>query len=240
MRSAFTLLLWSLTIFCSSPNLFCGQSPRGLFITAVGLPGSGKSSVMKELATLIDASCFCEPEERDWADAARLRHISGSYTMISWFRSIRVPQLYRANELRSSGEIAITDSYYDKLLSQYIGKPGMEWLISPSDPYYDVTLAVAKKDWEQLPIADVIIFFDLSYDLWKDFLTKRNRLLDCDPKFLESFSTQELFLNACKKLSDEQHVTLITIEQEWSSPKATAERIRNILCAKGLLRPPAH
>ncbi len=233
------MLLWSCVICCVTSCLFGGQSSTGLFITAVGLPGSGKSSVMRELAGLLDASCFCEPEEREWKDAAVLRHLSGYYTMISWFRSVRVPQLYRASELRASGEIAITDSYYDKLLAHYIGKPGMEWLISPSDPYFDVAVAMAKKDWEQLPTADVIIFFEISHDLWRDFLTKRNRFLDCDQKFLESYSTQELFLSACKKLAEEQRITLITIQQEWSSPRSVAEKVRNILYAKGLLRPPA-
>jgi thymidylate kinase len=226
-------LLLCLTVSC----LFSGQSSKGLFITAVGLPGSGKSSAIKELAGLIDGSCFCEPEEKHWADAATLKHLSGNFTMITWFRSMRVPQLYRASLLRSSGEIALTDRYYDKLLAYYIDKPGMEWLISPSDPYFDAMVAIAKKDWEQLPTADVIIFFEVSYDLWKDLLIKRNCLMDLDPQLLESFATQEIFFNACKKLADEKHVTLIKIQQEWSSPRATAEKIRDILYAKGIVQP---
>lgn len=234
MKRRYVLIL--LTCLMTS-SLFCGQSSKGLLITAVGLPGSGKSSVMKELSGMIDASCFCEPEEKDWADAVMLRHLCGNFTMLNWFRAVRVPQLYRASQLRSTGEIAITDSYYDKLLAYYIGKPGMEWLIDPSDPYFDVVANMAKLDWDELPTADVIVFFDVSYEMWKSLLTKRNRLLDLDPKFLESYATQELFYNACKKLAHEKRVVLIKISQEWSSPKETAEKVKAILCSKGLIEP---
>jgi hypothetical protein len=191
---------------------------------------------MRELANLIDGSCFCEPDEKDWADAATLTHISGNFTMTTWFRSMRVPQLYKASQLRAAGEIAITDRYYDKLLNDYIGKPGMEWLISPSDPYFDLMVEVAKKDWDQLPTADVIVFFKVSYELWRDLLTKRNHLKELDPRWLESFPTQEHLFNACKKLADEKGITLITIQQEWGSPRATAEKIRNMLYEKELVQ----
>ena len=237
MKACCNLVLYIFLFGLNTSHLVCSQAQKGLIITAVGLPGSGKSSAMKELAELIDGSCFCEPEGKDWTDAATLRHISGSFTMITWFRSLRVPMLYRASQLRAVGEIAITDRYYDKLLAYYIGKPGMEWLINPSDPYYDIMVAIAKKDWEQLPTADVIVFFEVSYDLWKNFLTKRDRLQDANPRLLESFSTQELFFNACKKLADEKNIILITIKQEWSSPRATAEKIRDILYAKGIVQP---
>ena len=237
MKKIFQVVITALLISCSSSNLYCGQSQKGLLITAVGLPWSGKSSVMRELATLIDGTCFCEPEEKDWPDAVKMRELSGNFTMISWFRSVRLPQLLRANQVRSFGDIAITDSYYDKLLAYYIGKPGMEWLINPSDPYFDVTVAMAKKDWDQLPNADVIVFFEISLDLWKNFIAKWNQSLDCDPKFLESFSTQELFLNACQKLCDEKHITLIKIKQEWSSPREMAIKIKNALYTKGILHP---
>jgi nicotinamide riboside kinase len=224
-------------LICLDPScLYCGQSQRGLLITAVGLPSSGTSSVMRELAKLIDGTCFCEPETgRECPDAVKCRELSGNFTMISWFRSVRLPQLFRANQVRSCGEIAILDSYYDKLLIQYIGKPGMEWLISPSDPYFDVTVAMAKRDWEELPNVDVIIFFEVSFDLWKDFLAKQNGWLDTDQRFLESFATQDLILKACQRLANEKNITLIKIKQEWSSPKDIAIKVRDVLYEKKIL-----
>jgi thymidylate kinase len=235
MKNVPTIFLPLVLLLFSTSFALDEQPSKGLLISAVGLPGSGKSSVMKELATLIDRTCFCEPDEKDWADAVLAKYMSGSFTMITWFRSMRVPQLYRAHQLRTIGEIAITDSYYDKLLSCYIGKPGMEWLIRPNDPYFDIMVAIAKKDWEYLPTADLLIFFDISYDIWKEFLTKRNRLLEIDPKFLESYSTQKLLYDACKKLANEKNVTLITIHQENSSPRAMAEKIRDILYEKNII-----
>lgn len=232
VKSIIALLICLSTVFA-----FSEQPPKGLLITAVGLPGCGKSAVMSELAELIDGSCFCQPEEEDWGDAVKLRHLSGNFTMLNWFRAVRVPQLYRANQLRSTGEIAITDSYYDKLLAYYLGQPGMEWLIDPKDPYFNAAMTIAKTDWEHLPNADVIIFFEVSVDLWKNFLTKRNRLSEVDPKILESYATQDLFYSACKKLAHDQHMLLIKIDQDALSPREKAEKIREILCAKGMIHP---
>jgi hypothetical protein len=139
----------------------------------------------------------------------------------------------RANQIRASGEIALTDSYYDKLLAYYIGKPGMEWLINPSDPYFDIAVAMAKRDWDELPNADVIVFFETSLELWEEF--KRNNYFENDPKFLLSFSTQEFFLKACQKLASEKNIALIVVQQEWSSPKAMAIKIRQALYDKEIL-----
>ena len=164
-----------------------------------------------------------------------MRDTAGNFTMITWYRAIRLSQLLRANQLRSSGEIGLTDSYYDKLLTYYIGKPGMEWLITPSDPYFDVAAAMAKKDWEMLPNVDVIIFFEVTLDLWKGFLAKHNPGADSDPAFVDSFALQEVYLNACQKLADEKHITLIKIRQEWSSPREAASKIRDIFYEKGIL-----
>ena len=42
-----------------------------MLIVFVGIPGSGKSSIVKELASLLKVRYFAEPEEDKWADAAK-------------------------------------------------------------------------------------------------------------------------------------------------------------------------
>ncbi len=102
-----------------------------MLIVFVGIPGSGKSSVVKVLAKLLKIKCFVEPEEEKWADAAKDWKTYGSFSMLMWFRSIRTPMLIEAERLSEKGETILIDTYYDKLLHYYIDKHCMRWLLSP-------------------------------------------------------------------------------------------------------------
>jgi shikimate kinase len=42
-----------------------------MLIVFVGIPGSGKSSIVKKLGGLLKVKFFTEPEEEKWADAAK-------------------------------------------------------------------------------------------------------------------------------------------------------------------------
>jgi hypothetical protein len=166
------------------------ESARGLLIAGMGLPGCGKLSVFKQLGALLGARVFLEPEEKDWPAAILWRKEFGHFTGISWFRAVRVPLLIEADLLRQGGSTALVDSYYDKLLTYYIHTPGMEWVMPPDDPYFNVTQDLAQLDFEQLPDADVVVFFEVTEEAWQSFLTTRGRDADQHQGLRENFQTQ--------------------------------------------------
>lgn len=208
---------------------------KGIFLAAMGLPGSGKSSVCGSLSRGYNFDVFHEPEEESWPPAVLDRDVSGCFSALMWFRSIRVPLYYKALEHKRRGRVAIVDSYYDKLLNHYIQKEGMEWLIDPKDPYYDLALEVARLDASHLPDADAVIFFEVKYSDWIKQLAWRDRALDRNPKFRESFATQDYFLAAAEAYSARTGAHLLRFKQEFSSPAQAADRLREQLKHEGIV-----
>lgn len=207
-----------------------GESPRmGKIIAFVGLPASGKSSIVKEMSQILTIRTFLEPEESLWPDAVLKRDLSGYFTAISWFRSIRVPQLYLADKLRQAGETIVLDSYYDKLISQYLGKPGMEWLINPEDNYYKVVKSISELDFDLLPNVDCIVFLQIDFDVWMHLVNKRNRVLDNDILFRKSFNTQAYFLDAVYHYARLSGAKVVIHQQANTSPKIEALKVCEIL-----------
>jgi len=203
-----------------------------MLIVFVGIPGSGKSSIVKELATLLNVKYFAEPEEEKWADAAKDWKTYGSFSMLMWFRSIRVPMLLEAQRLNEEGEIVFIDTYYDKLLHYYIDKYCMRWLISPSDRYFSVMKQIAEIDKDVLPDADIAVFFEVDKENWLSFLKNRNRSTDNDEEFLKNFETQKFLLEATQKLCEEKGIELITFSRGASSLEDSTARLKNLLEGK--------
>ena len=203
-----------------------------MLIVFVGIPGSGKSSIVKELATLLNVKYFAEPEEEKWADAAKDWKTYGSFSMLMWFRSIRVPMLVEAQRLSEEGEIVFIDTYYDKLLHYYIDKYCMRWLISPSDRYFSVMKQIAEIDKDVLPDADIAVFFEVDKENWLSFLKNRNRSTDNDEEFLKNFETQKFLLEATQKLCEEKGIELITFSRGASSLEDSTARLKNLLEGK--------
>ncbi|MGI4776169.1 MAG: hypothetical protein ACRYE9_04530 [Janthinobacterium lividum] len=123
----------SFFIFIIIQLMLCTSSfaKNGLLIVGMGLPGSGKSTIMAELGKVYNTShVFLEPEESTWPKFITEKKVNGSFTAPMWFRSTRVLLLIQADQLRNEGQIAIVDSYivdsyYDKLLYQYIDNKNM-------------------------------------------------------------------------------------------------------------------
>jgi hypothetical protein len=198
----------------------------GRFISAVGLPSVGKSSVFAELATLLGGESLLEPEEPTWPAAVSERERAGHFTALMWFRSVRVPMYYTADALRHAGKIALLDSYYDKLCHEWIGEPGMEWLIHPEDAYFPAAAGVARLDRDHLPLADTLVVFTIDEPVWHELIRRRGRQLDADSELRKTFLTQRYFVAAAKRLAAQTGIRLVQFHQDRiDSPRAAAERL---------------
>lgn len=209
---------------------------HGKLISAMGIPACGKTSVISELINLTgtDTVAYYEPDENDsqfpWPKAVSSRQKYGYFGSITWFRSMRVPMLYDAAEAASLGKLALIDTYYDKLLYNYIGEDGLDWFLPRDDAYYTIVEAMAKKDYERLPEADAVICFTISKPLWRHFLSKRGRDMDKELEFeKQCFSLQDPLIKACKKYAEDFGKTVLFFEQFDSSPFSAAQRLKNLL-----------
>ena len=202
---------------------------KGKIIAAFGIPGSGKSTTTKEIGKILNIKTYHEPEEEEWGDAVRMRNQIGNFTSIMWFRAVRVPLLYLADEQRKQGVTVMLDSYYDKLFHLYCNKKGIEWLFNSNDLYYDEMISIALKDHKYLPNADIIIFFKIDESEWSKFIKIRNRNLDNDLEFKKSFVLQEAMIDAVNHYCNETGCKLIIHNQSFSASEIEAQKIVLIL-----------
>ena len=216
------------------------RRPHGAIIAFMGLPGAGKSTTAKVLASLIpNSSLFMEPHDGAWPVAVNRRHDFGYFTALTWFRSMRVPLLYMAHEVRANSGIAIVDSYYDKLIADYIDHRDMRWLIPPEDQYFDTAKKMAELDRRLLPNADCIVFLRLTYQVWRRLLSTRHREMDAEEQFLQSFPSQQRFLEAAQQFVAQSGGRIIVHDQAFGTPEATARTLLANLTAAGVLSKPA-
>lgn len=203
----------------------------GAVIAFFGLPGVGKSTLAKMYAAKIGAQVFLEPEEKDWADAVNSRDTSGHATAIHWFRAIRVPHLYQAQALKKRGEHAVVDSYFDKLCYYYLGQPGVEWLISPSDPYFSNVKRLAKLDLDLLPDADTLIYVSASESDWKKMIKKRNRKLDKSSQLASTYKADLLFRSAVRKYARKKsdRIRLVEFENRYGDAGNAVKALHNLV-----------
>lgn len=207
---------------------------KGLVIAGLGIPGSGKSSVMKELAKQLNCEVFFEPEDSEWPSFIGDRQVSGYFTAISWFRNVRVPQLFRAHALAEMGQTVVVDSYFDKSLYCCIDEPTMDWLIPKMDPYFPVVKKLMEADWNHLPNADVLVNFSIEKNDWLELIRGRGRSFDRLNGVEGCFGLQELFHRAAIKLSEEFGIKTINFKQEISSPEEAAQKLHQHLKSHGL------
>lgn len=203
--------------------------PRGKLIAGFGIPGSGKSSVMKELGNLKGWPVFCEPEEADWAPAVHERDACGHFTALTWFRATRVPMLYEADRLRKAGRTVLIDTFYDKLVCKYLGSAGMEWLMSRDDPYFELAKRLADLDYNELPDCDCLVFFSVDETAWRNLLRFRNRRFDSDNPLEDSYHTYSLFLASAKEYCAEKNIKFIEFENKIDTPLRSAQDLLALL-----------
>ena len=193
------------------------MEPRGLVIAGVGVPGVGKSTLLAALAQRHGWQRFAEPEEARWPQAARDHSLAGVFTALTWFRAMRVMNLYAAAQAREAGQIAMIDSYYDKLMTYYIKEPQMDWLVSPDDPYYELLFQMALTDHFYLPTADVIILFTATFEDWERCILSRQRQLDIERVFPHAFPFQDHLRRAVRQESAWNGSRVVVFENRFGS-----------------------
>jgi hypothetical protein len=198
---------------------------EGRLIVAVGIPGSGKSAVFRRLGRIRGLRVFCEPEERDWRSATKYHQWADQIAVLSWFRSIRVAQLYRAAALRRKGAVVLLDNYYDKLVYEYLGKPGIDRLISPRDSYYRVFRELARIDRASLPDADCLVFFEVAKDDWEAMLDDRDNRFDRVPGFSEIYEAQIHFYESAQRYCRQRGIPLVCFANRRSGADAAAREL---------------
>jgi len=204
---------------------------RGLLIAGVGLPGVGKSTILKALAQQNQWQRLAEPEEIHWPASVSKHDLAGVFTALTWFRTMRVQNLYYAAQLREQGHISLVDCYYDKLMMYYIEQPQMDWLISPEDPYFDLVKRMAAVDNIYLPTADVIIFLTTTFESWEQLILTRKRQLDLDRVFPHAFSLQAYLNKAVQQECDRSGSRLIIFENQFGSIERSAEKLNEVVSA---------
>lgn len=206
-----------------------------LMVCAAGIPGSGKSSVIRELKYFLQASVsFFEPEEDDdftpWPKAVSDREKYGYFGAVSWFRSMRVPILYDAKQAAQEGKTSLVDFYYDKLLYNYLGRDGLDWFFPRNDPYYPALIKLAECDYKYLPCADLIVFFSIHKELWRKHCIKRGRNMDKENTFgNQCFLLQEPMLAASKKYVEDYNKKLLVFEVQDLPPLENAKILAKML-----------
>ena len=200
-----------------------------MFLAFAGLPSSGKSSTARALGRILEIETLLEPEETDWPELVRERETMGAFTALTWFRTVRVPQLFIAEQKRRKETSLIVDSYYDVLIGDYLGKAPFDWLMPTDDPYFEAASAMVQADWERLPKADVLVFLRLDEGTWTEFMKKRDRDFDRSAQLQSHFEMQDLMLEAAQRTCKEHHTKLIVIEQRAGSPEETAKQVEREL-----------
>lgn len=211
----------------------------GTLIAGMGLPGSGKSTVLGALADLlirqeIQANVYKEPEEAEWPDAVTKRTDCGHITALTWFRSVRVPMLYQAEADRKNGKVAIVDSYYDKLIHLYMHNPEFNWLLPPEESYRSIYAQLAKQDFESLPDADCVVTFVVDEPRWQQLVRGRGRELDRQSKILDSYAMLPSFIAAAKAYCNERKIPHVIFNNTQHTLADAAESLLEELRRHGI------
>jgi deoxyadenosine/deoxycytidine kinase len=210
-----------------------GAGMAGTFVAFVGLPGAGKSTTSRALAELAGGVALNEPA--DWPPVVTDPDTSGGFSALTWFRAMRVPMYHRAVREREQDRFVVLDTYYDKICKHLLGAEGMDWFLSPADPYFDVYQEIARRDWETLPLPDVVINFRLREPVWRHFLASRARVYDEHWNVSRTMAIQEHFSAAAGELANTFEVPVLAFTPEVNGPEIAAMEILSLLRRNNLV-----
>ncbi len=199
----------------------------GKIIAFCGLSGCGKTTLARLLADQFDVECVLEPEEAQWPASVRDREIYGAAIGLCGFRQMWIEQLINADLLRKQNKTVLIDGYFLKIFGYYLGQPGMEWLMSPQDPYLPLLKELNQLDCANLPDVDCVVLFDISLEDWKLFLTARGRHWDLVTNLAESYAIGKKYIEeATLAYCATKSIPVLKFIHQFGNPVVEAQKLK--------------
>lgn len=195
-----------------------------------GISGCGKTTMARILAHDLQSACVTEADENEWPSTINKREKYGYATALLAFRQLWSQQFIEADELRKQGSLVFLDTYFFKIFGLYMDKPGMEWLISPHDPYLAVLKTINALDQTHFPDADCVVLFEVSAEDWSLFLQSRGRQWDQIEQFMQSHTLTSAYIEqATLQHCKNKGIPVIYFSQKFNTPHEQAQELKKIL-----------
>ncbi|CAF0788640.1 unnamed protein product [Brachionus calyciflorus] len=197
-------------------------------IAFMGIPGSGKSTIAKEISSLIESFCYLEKEENLYPEKVRkaLAEPDEHENILDihfYFRNMRAEYHHLAQINKIKNHSTILDSFFSKLMLDILEKKdsATDWFINSKSQHFYKILDISKKDSANLTDADILIFLSVNKTVHGEFLKKRNRPSEVNENIYEC---QKVFKDCSLKYCEKNEKKFILIEQ-----KNNLEQIVNLV-----------
>lgn len=198
----------------------------GAFISLVGIPGCGKSTLTRALGERMTAEVLFEPEESEWPIRSGEKWQDCVFRLENWLSDTMRLQFVAARQMANGGATVIVDSALF-LLTKKLTDPVFDWWYGHlTAEQHEKIMRIAEMDWEKGPFPDLLVMIHAGENIWREFLGKRGRSMDDDKLFLsEHLRMQALLCEAAADFAREKNITLIHYEQQLLSPDKNARRL---------------
>ena len=191
------------------------------FLAFMGIPGSGKSTIAKNLADRINSQCYLENEEDLYPNDIKLKFndVDKDQNIVDihyYFRNMRAEYHKQAEANKKNKLSSILDSFYSKVMLDIIKQPNTDWFINSKNRHFNKIKNISELDSSNLFDADIVIFLNVTKDLHKTFLKSRNRECEVDERII---SAQSSFYNATVNYAEMKNKKLIVVQQEYNVDK---------------------
>ena len=189
------------------------------FISFMGIPGCGKSTIARALNQKISSRLYLECEEDSYPSDIKLKMKEPALNdnvldIHKYFRNMRCEYHQLAKLNKQNGVSTIMDSFFSKVMIDIINKPNIDWFINSKDKNFNAIKEMSEADSKNLPDADIIIFLNVSQEMHCLFLNKRKRESEVDSRI---FQTQSAFFKAAKNYANKNNKKFYVIQQEMNS-----------------------